>query len=328
MTQDIKTESAAVCHFCGEPSGTYMYSARSLHGKEFHLYRCSACRAAYLFPQPSDEELAEAYADDYYGEGEEKFSGWIETVLNAFRRRRARTVLKRTPAEAKVLDIGCGNGMFLKYVAEEGRRGYGIELPGKSLERARRIPSLTLKEGKLEPDDFEPDSFDMVTLWHVFEHLDKPRQTLDIISGITKPGGYLALSLPNIDSWQAERWKADWFHLDPPRHLFFLGPEPLIQQVTDRGFRLVAKNFFSLEQNPFGMQQSLLNRRSAHRDVLFEALKGRPGGGRGYSSLNITLQKLFYMGTFPLFAALSLCEAAAGRGGTMELIFQKLEKDG
>ncbi len=319
----MKNKQNATCHFCGGGESHFLYSTNSLAGSPFHLFRCEACRCVFLFPQPSPDVLAEAYATDYYGEGEEKFSGWIESVLDRFRKRRADVVVSHVQPGCQVLDIGCGNGNFLRYVAERDRRAFGLELPGNSLERARRIPELSLKEGRLQRDDYPPHSFDMITMWHVFEHLDKPRETLAIIDQILKPGGYLVLSLPNFESWQSSLFRGHWFHLDPPRHLFFLGPEELVSEMERLDFKLHRRSFFSLEQNPFGMQQSLLNWLLPDRDVLFEALKGRPGGGRGYSRMNIALQKLFYLSSFPLFAVFSLLEAALGRGGTMELIFQK-----
>jgi len=319
----MNDKQQVTCHFCGWDQGTFLYTTYSLVGDPFHLVRCENCCCVFLFPQPTPQVLAEAYATDYYGEGEEKFSGWIETVLDRFRKRRARLVVSHVEVGGKVLDIGCGNGNFLRYVAAEGRKAFGLELPGNSLERARRIPELSLKEGRLQRGDYPGDSFDMITLWHVFEHLDRPRETLEIIDEILKPGGFLVLSLPNIESCQSTLFRAHWFHLDPPRHLFFLGPKELASELKKMGLMLHQRSFFSLEQNPFGMQQSLLNWLLPDRDVLFEALKGRPGGGRHYSKLNLALQKLFYLSSFPLFTAFSALEAAFGRGGTMELIFQK-----
>ena len=237
--------------------------------------------------------------------------------------KRALKVSRYIPKGASVLDIGCGNGNFLKCLIEAGYKGFGLELPGNSLERAKRVPGIKLKEGRLQQGDFDEASFDMVTLWHVFEHLNEPLKNLSVIADILKPGGYLILSLPNIESWQGRVFGKHWFHLDPPRHLFYLGPQALTLQLNALGFNKVHESFFSLEQNPFGMQQSILNGLLAHREVLYEALKGRSGGGKGYSGPSIALQKLFYMSTFPGFAALSVIEAMFKRGGTMELVFRK-----
>lgn len=321
FTDSGRNDEASVCLFCGKGPGVFRYSITSFHRRRFHLYDCPHCRAAYLYPYPSEEAMAEAYSEDYYGEGEKKFSGPIELVLDAFRKQRANSVIKHTPKGARVLDIGCGNGNFLRYVAEAGREAHGVELPGKSLERARLLLDLHLKEGKLTEGDFQDGFFDMITLWHVFEHLDKPRQTLDIITKILKPGGRLALSLPNIESDQADKYGSRWFHLDVPRHLFFMGPDALTEQLSQRGFTRLSAKFMSFEQNVYGYMQSALNTKHRERDVLYEALKGHRM--QGFSNFDILKQKLYCALTLPWFTWLSLREAGKGRGGTMELVFEK-----
>jgi hypothetical protein len=90
------------------------------------------------------------------------------------------------------------------------------------------------------------------------------------------------------------------------------------------GFEVVTIQYFSLEQNPFGMQQSILNCVIRKRELLFEALKGNRSYTCEYSSVSILLQKIFYITTFPLFALLSVVEAWLKKGGTMELVFRKV----
>lgn len=311
--------------FCASGDHRWMYATTDRENQTFQVCECKQCQAVYLWPHPSPEMLARAYSDDYYGEGDKKFSPWIEKILDGFRRSRAGKVARFAPPPAKVLDIGCGNGRFLMYLRDLGYQCHGMELPGKSLERARSLGGLELVEGKLEASHFPENSFDMVTLWHVFEHLDTPAETLRVISRILKPGGWLLLSLPNIHSWQARWFKGLWFHLDPPRHLFFLGPKDLTREVERLGFEGKGLSFLSLEQNPFGFQQSLLNTFIGERDLLFEALKGNEQVARDHSRLAVGWQKLAYMVTAPLFIGLAALEAAAGAGGTMELYFRKKE---
>ena len=225
---------------------------------------------------------------------------------------------------ANVLDIGCGNGRFLQELIAENYCGYGIELLSKSAGRASRIPGLNLKIGQLCEDDFEEHFFDAVTMWHVIEHLPNPLETLKIIGKILKQGGYLMVSLPNIDSFQSRLFGGRWLHLDPPRHLFFFGPSDMTKILQLFGFEIVTIKYFSLEQNPFGIQQSILNCMLKKREVLFEVLKGNRSYADEYSDVSILLQKIFYITTFPLFAILSVIEACLKKGGTMEIVFRKV----
>lgn len=313
----------AACVFCHGVNSRPLYQTTSTAGDTFTLHECRDCRCRFLSPHPTKQQLEAAYDDSYYGHRESKFSGRIERVLDRFRSHRAGMVRRYVRAPANVLDIGCGNGRFLQELIDRGYTGHGIELPSRSGERAARIPGLQLKTSPLREDDFGVEFFDAVTLWHVLEHLPQPRETLQIIAKILKPGGYLMISLPNIDSLQSRLFRGRWLHLDPPRHLFFLGERDLARSLQSLGFEVVATRQFSLEQNPFGMQQSLLNCVLCKRDVLFEALKGNRSYAAEYSGASILLQKVFYVTTFPFFALLSAIEAGLGSGGTMELVFRK-----
>ena len=311
------------CIVCGARHSLSLYPTYSISRDNFYLNRCLKCRAVFLSPRPTQEQLDKAYDDSYYGKGQEKFAGRIEDVLDHFRRARARRLRKFIQPRARILDIGCGNGRFLGYLINQGFDGYGIELPGKAAQRAGQIPGLKLKVGHLTTQDFSENFFDGILMWHVFEHLIEPKETLHIIQKILKPSGYLMMSLPNIDSLQSKLFRGKWLHLDPPKHLFFLGPADLISTLKDFGFRLIKQKYFSLEQNPFGMQQSILNCLLSKREVLFEALKGNNAYTKEYSRFSIMLQKIFYLSTFPVFAFLAGLEAALKKGGTMEFIFKK-----
>jgi 2-polyprenyl-3-methyl-5-hydroxy-6-metoxy-1,4-benzoquinol methylase len=325
MTQSYSVQKDGTCGFCNGMDSVLLYATRSIAGDRFCLRRCCGCRAVFLAPRPTSHQLADAYDKAYYGKGENKFSPRLERVLDFFRRARARRVVRFLGRPARVLDVGCGNGRFLEYLVKRGFTGYGIELAGASAERAVRIPGLKLKVGQLVATDFEAGFFDAVTLWHVLEHLPRPQETLAIIGHLLKPGGYLFLSLPNIESVQSRLFRGQWLHLDPPKHLFFLGPAELEAVLHQSGYELIERRFFSLEHNPFGMQQSILNTLLGKREVLFEALKGNEEYLTETSRANLAAQKAFSIGTFGVFAALSLLEAAARRGGTMEMAFRKTD---
>jgi SAM-dependent methyltransferase len=316
-------DNANLCAYCRAGESLPLYRTCSISGDKFYVNRCLECRAVFLTPRPSREQLDRIYDDSYYGEGRGKFAGYIEKVLDRFRFARGRKVSKYVGPPAKILDIGCGNGRFLGYLIKHGFDGYGTELLGNAANRAAEIPGLKLKVGHLSEVEFGENLFDCVCLWHVFEHLTEPKETLQIIRRILKPGGYLMMSLPNIASFQSKLFRGNWLHLDPPKHLFFLEAPDLISELKEFGFKLISRSYFSLEQNPFGMQQSILNCLLSRREVLFEALKGNVTYIKQYSWFSIMLQKLFCLSTFGVFVLLAGVEAALGKGGTMELVFRR-----
>lgn len=320
---------ADACGFCAQDQSRLLYPCTDIFGDTFEVRACGSCGAVFLAPRPTAGQLARAYDESYYGEGEEKFEGPVERVLNLFRAQRAARLAARLGYRGRVLDIGCGNGNFL---AALGRMGefelHGIELEGGSAERARRVPGIHLSTAALGPDQFEPGSLDAITLFHVFEHLTAPRETLELIARALRPGGWLVMSFPNIASFQARVFGADWLHLDPPRHLFFFGPRRFRALMHDYGLDVVSEAHFSPEYNPFGFQQSLLNRWLGKRDVLYEHLKGNTQYTAGYLRGSLLAQKLFFVVTFPLFVIVDAVEALFRQGGTVEFVLRRSARPG
>ncbi len=319
------TDTKDPCGFCKQKNSKVLYPTNDIFGNHFHINQCNNCSAYFLSPPPSEELLSLAYDDPYYGEGEEKFNeSLIERILDYFRGKRADLINKYLKGTGKVLDIGCGNGRFLSFVRARGNYEiYGIEIEGRSAERAAKIPDINLKTGTLGKDDFEPESLDAITLFHVFEHLSEPVKTLDIISGIIKEGGLLIMSFPNIDSFQSRIYKGKWFHLDPPRHLFFLTPKVFKQTMNNYGFELVSEKHFSIEYNPFGMQQSILNTILKKREVLYESLKGNKEYVKEYSEFSILAQNLFVKLSAPFFIICDYIDSVFRKGSTVEFVFRK-----
>ncbi len=318
-------EPKNICGFCKKNNSVVMYPVSDLRNNNYTINKCNICSAFFLSPRPDDIVLKEAYSDDYYGESEEKFSASkVEDVLDYFRKKRAKRLSKYIDNGSKVLDIGCGNGKFLMFLLKFGQYElYGKEMEGNSAKRAARIPEIKLKTGMLEDNDFTENFFDAISLFHVFEHLTYPQETLQTIKKILKPGGIIIISFPNINSWQAKLFKGKWLHLDPPRHLFFLAPGDFINIMRENGFVLLKEYYVSMEQNPYGMTQSILNLFCKKRDVLFESMKGNAEYIKEYKGIKLLLQKVFFVFFFPLFAITDLVAGIFGKSATVEFIFKQ-----
>jgi len=306
-----------------------LYNTYDIFGDIYSIRKCKNCNAYFLSPQPTSEQLKKAYDTSYYGEKEEKFnSPFIEKVLDYFRSSRARRVSKYLKTNSKVLDIGCGNGRFLKYLLRFGTfELFGTEMQGNSANRAMRINQINLKVGSLNEADFPEKFFDAITLFHVFEHLSNPKETIEIISKIIKENGIAVFSFPNIGSYQAKIFKGKWLHLDPPRHLFFFAKKDFCNIMHNYGFELIKTHYFSLEQNPFGAVQSILNIFYKKREILFESFKGNKSYIKEYSKFNLLLQKMFFLLLMPAFAFSDLFLSFIGKSATIELTFKMNKKN-
>lgn len=314
------------CPYCKSQDYLIQYPTFDIFDNDYEIVKCKACQAYFLTPNPSDELLAMAYDDSYYGGGddEEKFEGFIEKGLNYFRKQRAKKVADLAENNGRVLDIGCGNGQFLEQVREFGKiEIFGTEMEGGSAKRASKIEGLNLKIGELTKETYSKEYFDVVTMFHVFEHLNNSEEYLNIIDDILKPNRHLVLSFPNIDSWQSKFFKGKWLHLDPPRHLFFFSPKDFKLLMQKRGYKLAEENYFSIEQNPYGAIQSWLNLFHDKRELLFESLKGNTKYTKGTNKLLMKFEKLLFVGLTPLFIMVDAVASIFKKGATVEFVFQK-----
>jgi 2-polyprenyl-3-methyl-5-hydroxy-6-metoxy-1,4-benzoquinol methylase len=314
-----------ICCFCKVDDNTPLYSTFDIFGNTYTINECHNCKAHILAPPPDEATLKMAYDTSYYGETEEKFSSPnIETVLDHFRKRRAKYTSRYLSNGDKILDIGCGNGRFLQHLLKFGKfELHGTELESNSAKRASKIPELNLKIGFLNKDSYKSESFDVITMFHVFEHLTEPKETLEIILDILKKDGTLIISFPNINSLQSRMFKGKWLHLDPPRHLLLFIPKDFVRICEEMGFKLIREKYISTEQNVYGMIQSILNTFFRKREILFEYLKGNKDYIKEFSSFNIFIQKMFFYFTFPFFAAADVFISMLKKGATVEFTFRK-----
>jgi SAM-dependent methyltransferase len=158
------------------------------------------------------------------------------------------------------------------------RRGFQVEGTELSEASAKRMPAdegIHVHVGDLTSLQLPAGEYDAVTLWHVLEHVLDPEETLRQAHRLLKPEGKLFISIPNAESWQARLFGTDWFHLDPPRHLFAFGPRSIVPLLNVTGFRMRSYHTRSLEQNPFGFMQSLLNKVGFPRDRAYGSLKSQ-----------------------------------------------------
>ncbi len=280
-----------------------------------------------LDPRPRPDGLSAFYGDDYYGAGSRKFVPAIEGIVDWFRDRRARLANRLLQAVARagarrVLDIGCGSGQFLARVARWGHECHGTEFSAETAKRASRVPGLRLHLGELQADTFPAGSFDLISIWHVLEHLPDPDGILRLCHRWLGRDGALMVAVPNIDSWQATLFGGSWFHIDPPRHLHHFGRGSLERTLRDAGFRIERMRTLSWEQNTYGILQSTLNVLGFPRDEFYETLKGNRSLA---GSPRLMLQAVLMAALLPAAVLLTVAEAIFGSGGTLECVARRTE---
>ena len=207
IAPDTVTERYQItqCNCCGcKTDEEFLFSAFPDFSKhEYRVVRCKSCDLVYLNPRPAPQELSRFYQTEYYGFGDSKFDEVTEGAIALFVWWRAYLLKRYIPNGGRVLDVGCGRGNFLDAMSKRGFEVFGTELSEESAQRARKRHPDRIFVGDLKGVPVPAGSVDMITLWHVVEHLTDPMEYLREIERLLRPGGVVVLAQRNIESMQA-----------------------------------------------------------------------------------------------------------------------------
>jgi SAM-dependent methyltransferase len=236
LAPEVRIGSSEICQICGGEAVSDFRSAPDrfhLRREVYHLRRCSACQCVWLSSPPHPEEMPYHYGQTYHKA--------ISTSGDASAERWAKQSRKLTELKdgGALLDVGCSSGSFLSTLTGQSWDLHGIEIDPEQASAARQRTGAQIFTGDLLDARFEPQSFDAVTMFHVLEHLDCPRERMARIFNWLKPGGILYLGLPNIDSWEAQLFQSYWFGLELPRHFYLYSPTSLRRLLRSAGFHEV-----------------------------------------------------------------------------------------
>lgn len=317
---DAKSVDREACPVCMQTSVVPTYD---IEGLDSQIVVCRQCGLGRFSPTPSAGQIAAFYPDDYYGDTGRKFEGLVETLVRIVAARQARFLTRGLSAGARVLDVGCGRGVMLRAFADRGFEVHGTEFSAAATRGADPRAKLHITS-RLADTALPAESFDQIVLWHVFEHLPDPRETVEEIHRLLKPGGKCVIAVPNFSSLQARLTRAGWFHLDPPRHLFHFPVAALRRLLEQTGFECLTEHHFSLRQNPFGWVQSLLNRCSSFpRNGLYVLLHRSIQREKPFTRSQRWIFRLAFLFGMPVAVVLSVVAAILRQGATVTVVARR-----
>lgn len=215
-------------------------------GEQFSLYRCEDCGFIFTQDAPVEAEIGRYYETPDYISHSDTHKGLMNRVYHRVRKymlSRKAKLIKRTSGLSKgsLLDIGTGTGYFSNEMKERGWRV-------KAIEKNARARAFAKEHFELEVDaedalaGYADDSFDVITLWHVMEHLEPLNETWEKLAQLLKERGVLIVAVPNPNSYDAGKYKEWWAAYDVPRHLWHFTPSAMQQFGVKHGFKLAEQH--------------------------------------------------------------------------------------
>ena len=226
----MPNEILQTCPVCGSPAlqDKLQVQDKSVSQEIFTIQQCQACGFLFTNPRPDAASIGRYYESDAYVSHNSGAQGLINQVYKAARyftvRRKVALITKlNESSQGRLLDYGCGTGHFLAGARRAGWQVTGLEPNARARQdAAARVGQPILELAALAT--LAPGSFDVVTLWHVLEHVHLLNETLDQLIRVLRPGGKLLVAVPNVDSLDAQHYGPDWAAYDVPRHLYHFGP--------------------------------------------------------------------------------------------------------
>ena len=297
----LPTSQTDPCPVCSSRLSPYLHGVRdSVTGRQFDVLKCEACGVGVTHPFP--EQLQPHY-DGYYGSRH-----GITANYCAKRRIALVTKMAGLGQGRRLLDVGCGEGTFLRAARDCGWQAVGTEL---NPDPARRL-GFDVFNSLEECADLGP--FSSVTLWHSLEHMSDPRAAITKIRRLVADDGVVFIAVPDFEGFQSKAFGENWLHLDVPRHLYHFTATALDRMLNQNEFIPVAHWHQEFEYDLIGWLQSALNKVLPTPNVLFDFLSRK--------KLRGTLMDRVVSGVaMPFFSFVSLplvwLGAFAHSGGTL-----------
>ncbi|HEX8145396.1 MAG TPA: class I SAM-dependent methyltransferase [Pyrinomonadaceae bacterium] len=246
--EDVVLEHRACPLGCAPDDEPVVVGRDRLHDLpgEFQVVRCRACGLMRTDPRPTPETMGFYYPEEYgpYQDTRVEISNGPRSPLSAWKRSLTErlnsfTLGDHVPAlePGRMMEFGCASGLFLHRMAAGGWKVEGIEFAEKAAEAARSL-GYRVHAGALEDAPDPEERYDLVVGWMVLEHLHEPVKALRKLHSWTRPGGWLAVSTPNVGAREFTLFKDAWLALHLPNHLYHYTPETLSRVLDSGGWQV------------------------------------------------------------------------------------------
>lgn len=233
-------EQVQLCPLCESSQLNLILESKDyfLTQESFNIMACSNCNLYFTNPRPKKSHLLKYYQSDEYISHSNKANNLTNLLYKLIRNytlqkkyKLLSTILEHK-SPVNHLDYGCGTGHFIEYTSNKGWKSIGFEPDNRA--KNHDNPLITNNLNIITSYKY----FDIITLFHVLEHVDNLNETLNLLLSKLKPNGVLVLALPNHESFDAKYYKQHWAGYDLPRHLYHFNQNSIQSLCIKHGIKI------------------------------------------------------------------------------------------
>lgn len=234
-------ETVEHCPVCGSPNSSEALTAEdhTVSHTAFTIQRCNSCGFKFTSPRPKQSAIGEYYLSESYISHTEKAVGLKDHIYHWVRKRAIRNkhkLIAHYQPTGSALDVGCGTGDFLSYLVAQGYSAQGVEVsPDARKIAANKGVSVTSQLADIPAQA----QFNVISLWHVLEHVADPRETLKQLFERCSKDGLLVIAVPDNESWDCQHYGPKWAAWDVPRHLSHFRQQDVHKLLREAGFEVL-----------------------------------------------------------------------------------------
>lgn len=227
------------CQLCGEIDFKKIPVRHTFNDCNYNLIQCKNCSLITVDPMPSPETVKSFYCDEYFEKDYRcgiKSHGYYEEEATSIEKSNlVLPLVNKLKPQGTLLEIGCAGGTFLNQALKKGYQVQGMEVSPSMSQKAQELYGIEVRQGDFEELEFMDEVFDVVCMFDVFEHFRGPRQALEKIHRILKPGGIVIVDIPTTKNALPFKFSTNLLKIakktrsipSPPYHLYEYVPGAL-----------------------------------------------------------------------------------------------------
>ena len=233
------------CPVCGSEKKSHVLNTKdyTVSHESFSISQCDNCSVRFTDKVPAESAIGKYYQSEKYISHTDSNQGLFNKVYQLVRNRalvsKRKLVCKNSNKKSGVvLDYGCGTGSFLNEMKSNGWNVLGVEPDSGAAKKAMDLTGIQIVAPS-SLNSFASASADVITLWHVLEHVHELHQAIKMFKKILKPNGLIFVAVPNYQSFDATYYNHHWAAYDVPRHLYHFSKKSMAVLMDANGFEIV-----------------------------------------------------------------------------------------